>query len=130
MRLSTRWCAVVLFTLSYVTAQAQDYPARPVTLVVPIGAGGPLDIVARLLGSKLSEHFGRPFVVDNRAGSATITGAMVVQSAAPDGYTLLVAPNSTLTTNVSLFKKLPYDARKDFVPVALLANVPFVLVAG
>ena len=111
-------------------ASAQEYPARPVTLVVPIGAGGPLDLTARQLGAKLSESLGRPFVIENRPGGSTIVGASAVAKSDADGYTLLVAPNSTVTTNVTIFRKLPYDPLKDFIPVALLAQVPFVLVGG
>jgi tripartite-type tricarboxylate transporter receptor subunit TctC len=111
-------------------AIAQDYPTRPVTLIVPIGAGGPLDITARLLAAKLTEKMGKTFIVEDRPGGSTITGTIAVANADADGYTLLVAPNATLTTNVSIFRKLPYDPLKDFTPIALLARVPFVLVTG
>jgi tripartite-type tricarboxylate transporter receptor subunit TctC len=112
------------------TANAQDYPARQVTIIAPIGAGGPLDLTARLLASKLADALGKPFIVENRPGGGTIVGAMAVVKADADGHTLLIAPNSTVTTNVTVFKKLPYDPEKDLIPIALLARVPFVLVAG
>jgi len=109
---------------------AEDYPMRPVMLIVPMGPGGPLDLTARLLAAKLWASLGKTFVVENRPGGGTIIGAMAVAKAEPDGYTLLIAPNSTVTTNVTVFKKLPYDPQKDFTPIALLAKVPFVLVSG
>ena len=112
------------------TANGQDYPARQVTIIAPIGAGGPLDLTARLLAAKLADALGKPFIVENRPGGGTIVGAMAVVKADADGHTLLIAPNSTVTTNVTVFKKLPYDPEKDLIPIALLARVPFVLVAG
>ncbi len=121
---------VVIVAGSAASLTAQEFPSRTVTMVVPLGAGGPLDVTARLLGAKLSESLGRPFVVENRPGGSTIVGATAVAKSDPDGHTLLVAPNSTVATNVTVFKKLPYDPQKDFIPVALLARVPFVLVGG
>lgn len=111
-----------------VGAHAQDFPARQVTFVVPLGAGGAMDIIARILANKLSARLGQPFVVENRTGGGTVVAAVHVAKAAPDGYTLLFAPSGTLTTNVALYKKLAYDPINDFVPVALLVKVPFVLV--
>jgi tripartite-type tricarboxylate transporter receptor subunit TctC len=113
------------FTLSF--AQAEDFPSRPITLVVPLGAGGAMDILARTFGPKLSERLGKPVIVENRTGGGTVIAAQSVAKAAPDGYTLLIAPSGTLTTNVALYKKLSYDP-KDFVPLVLYAKVPFVLV--
>jgi tripartite-type tricarboxylate transporter receptor subunit TctC len=111
-------------------AMAQDYPTRPVTLVVPVAPGGSIDIVARMTGGKLTERLGKPLIVENRPGGATIIAASAVASAASDGYTLLIAPSGTLAINATLYKKLPYDAVKDFAPVALVATVPFVLVVN
>ena len=109
---------------------AEDYPMRPVMLIVPMGPGGPLDLTARLLAAKLWASLGKTFVVENRPGGGTIIGAMAVAKAEPDGYTLLIAPNSTVTTNVTVFKKLPYDPQKDFTPISMLASTPLLLVAN
>jgi tripartite-type tricarboxylate transporter receptor subunit TctC len=109
-------------------AAGEPYPARPVTIVVPFTPGGTTDILARLLGQHLEQRLGKPFVVENRPGAGSITAAVAVARAAPDGYTLMMAPSSTLVINISLHKKLPYDPVADFVPVALLVKTPFVLV--
>ncbi|HZO47113.1 MAG TPA: tripartite tricarboxylate transporter substrate binding protein [Xanthobacteraceae bacterium] len=110
-------------------ATAQDFPSRPITFVIPLGAGGVLDVTARVIGPKLSERLGgRTVVIENRTGGGTVIGAQAVARAAPDGHTLLFAPSGTLTTNVTLYKSLPYDPVKDFVPIALYVKIPFVLV--
>ncbi|HMJ45013.1 MAG TPA: tripartite tricarboxylate transporter substrate binding protein [Pseudolabrys sp.] len=111
-------------------ALAETFPARPVTLVVPLGAGGAMDVIVRTMGAKLTERLGQPMIVENKTGGGTVTAAQFVAKAAPDGYTLLVAPSGTLTTNAVLYKTLPYDPVRDFVPVALYTKVPFVLVVN
>ncbi|MDA7416945.1 tripartite tricarboxylate transporter substrate binding protein [Xenophilus arseniciresistens] len=108
-------------------AQAR-YPDRPVKVIVALPAGGSVDMVARLLGQKMADQLGQPFVVDNRAGASGQIGVPVVARAAPDGYTLMVSPASFLTTNKSIFKTLPYDPEADFAPVAKLVNQAMVLV--
>src|SRR5262245_61405583 len=108
-------------------AQSQPYPARPVTIVVPLGAGGGSDLLARLVAQKLERRLGKPFVIENRPGGGTTIAAMVVVRANPDGHTLLQATSTTMAVNVTLAKKLAYDPVKDFVPVALLTASPFVL---
>jgi tripartite-type tricarboxylate transporter receptor subunit TctC len=112
------------------TPRAQDFPSRPIVVVVPLGAGGAMDTIIRVMGSKLTERLGQPIVVENRTGGGTVTAATVVANAPADGYTLLVAPSGTLTTNAALYKKLPYNPGKDFVPIALYTKVPFVLVVN
>jgi tripartite-type tricarboxylate transporter receptor subunit TctC len=112
------------------TARAQDYPKHPVTIVVPFTPGGSTDILARLLGQKLEQRLGKSFVVENRPGAGTIIAASAVAKAAPDGYVLLMAPSSTMAINVTLYKRLPYDPLSDFVPLAGLAQVPFVLIVN
>jgi tripartite-type tricarboxylate transporter receptor subunit TctC len=107
-------------------AAAEDYPSHPVRIVVPFPAGGSNDIVARILAQKLSEKTGQQFFVENRAGAGGNIGAEVVANAA-DGYTLLVTAPPPLTTNVALYKSLPFDPATAFAPVALLATVPIVL---
>ncbi|MGA7489950.1 MAG: tripartite tricarboxylate transporter substrate binding protein [Xanthobacteraceae bacterium] len=111
-------------------ASAQDYPTHPVTIVVPFSPGGSTDIVARMLAQKLEQRLGKTFVVENRPGAGTIIAASAVAKAAPDGYTLLMAPSSTMAINVTLYKKLPYDPTIDFIPLAGLAQVPFVLIVN
>ncbi len=106
---------------------AQDYPARQVTFVLPFAPGGAIDIYARALAQKLSDKFGKPFVVENRPGAGTVLAANSVARAAPDGHTVLVSP-SPLVINATLYKKLPYDTANDFVPVAYVADIPLVLV--
>jgi tripartite-type tricarboxylate transporter receptor subunit TctC len=109
---------------------ADPYPTRPIRLVVPFAPGGPADFLARLVGQKLGDELGQPVVIDNRPGANTIIGAQIVAKADPDGYTLLMAIDGTLVMNPFLYGKLAYDADRDFVPIALLANVPSVLVAN
>lgn len=108
-------------------AQAK-YPDQPVKLVVALPAGGSVDMVARALAQKLAAALGQPWIVDNRAGGSGQIGMPVVARAAPDGYTLTVSPASFLTTNKSIFKKLPYDPEADFTPISRLVNQPMVLV--
>jgi len=103
--------------VSDAVARAQAWPARPITVVVPFSPG-PLDVVARLIGPKLSEALGQPVVIDNRAGANGATGSLAVARAAPDGYTILSATAGTHVTSVHLVKHLPYDPVKDFTPIA------------
>jgi tripartite-type tricarboxylate transporter receptor subunit TctC len=119
--------AAALPVLAVVPAQSQPYPARPVTIVVPLGAGGGSDLLARLVAQKLERRLGKPFVIENRPGGGTTLAAVLVARAKPDGYTLLQATSSTMAVNVTLAKKLAYDPAKDFVPIALLTASPFVL---
>jgi tripartite-type tricarboxylate transporter receptor subunit TctC len=111
-------------------ACAEDYPARPVTLVSPYAAGGGIDLLARLLASRLEQRLGRPFVVENKAGAATAIAATSVAHATPDGYTLLLATSTTMAINVSMAKQLAYDPARELAPIALVAQSPFVLVVN
>ena len=117
-------CSALLFGGA---AIAQDYPSRPVKIVVPFPAGGSNDIIARILAQKLGERTGQAFLVENRAGAGGNIGADAVVTSEPDGYTLLLTAPSPLTINAALYKNLPYDPAKAFAPVALLASVPIVL---
>ena len=111
-------------------ASAQDkYPSKPIRLIVSFAVGGPTDIVARIMGAKMSELLGQQIVVDNRPGAGGNLGADVVAKAAPDGYTLLMATVSTHAINPGLYKKMPYDPVKDFEPVAQVGVTPAMLVA-
>ena len=118
---------LAMLGLSGGLAWSQSYPARPVRIIVPFPAGGGADIFARLIGRKLGENLGQSFVVDNRAGASGIIGCEAVARSAPDGYTLLMGTTGTHTTNPAVFSKLPYDSIKDFAPVSLVAESPFVL---
>lgn len=111
-------------------AAAQDAAGGRVTLVVPLAAGGAMDTIVRSLAARLSVQMGKTVIVENRTGGGTVTGAISVAKAAPDGNTLLIAPSATLTVNVALYKTLNYDPIKDFTPVGMYARVPFVLVAN
>jgi tripartite-type tricarboxylate transporter receptor subunit TctC len=126
------WAVVVSFIIGVVpaAAQAQDYPSRNVSFIVPTGPGAATDLLARILAAKLTERLGKSFVVENRPGAGTVIAANAVAKAVPDGYTLLMGTSTPLAINVSLHKKLPYDPVRDFAPLALIATVPFVLVVN
>ena len=106
---------------------AQSYPNKPVKLIVPFPAGGPGDIVARIINTKLGANLGQPVVIENKVGASAILGAELVSKAAPDGYTLLVANLPVLSINQLEFKELPYSAEKDLVPVAMVSVQPYVI---
>ena len=127
-RMLLRWMTAIVSVTSACVAHAQNYPARPVRLVIPFGTGGSADISGRVVAQKLSETLGQPFVVDNRSGAGGIIGTETVAKASPDGYTLLLGSFGTHTANPSLYKKLPYDAIRDFAAISLIATVPNVLV--
>src|SRR6266508_6585276 len=103
-------------------------PARPVRIIVPFPAGGPADALARIVGDKLAQSLGKPFVVDNKAGASGNIGMEQGARAAPDGYTLTLAPVGNLTVSPALYSKLPYDPAKDFARITVLAAVPNVLI--
>jgi len=131
MTLSRRFVALAgLFYLGLSTAAAQniandaakDFPNRSIKILVPFPAGGPSDVLARLIGQKMTEDWGQPVVIENRPGANTVIGAQIVKAAAPDGYTLLMAIDSTLTMNQFLYRTPPYDPINDFAPVTLVAK--------
>jgi len=109
-------------------ARAQSFPGRPITIVVPYPAGGPVDVAARLIAQSVGSNLGQPIAVDNRGGGAGVIGSVAVQHAPPDGHTLILGTNQTHATNQSLLKNCPYDAVKDFAAVAGIADIPHVLV--
>ena len=111
-------------------AFAQAWPAKPIRLVIPFPAGGATDIVGRLLAQKLGPALGQQVVVDNKPGAGGTLGADIVAKAAPDGHTILLATSSTHSIGPALNPKLPYDAFRDFTPVAHVASAPSVLVVG
>jgi tripartite-type tricarboxylate transporter receptor subunit TctC len=110
--------------------QAQAWPAKPLRLVIPFPAGGATDIIGRLLAQKLSAALGQQVVIDNKPGAGGSIGSDIVAKAAPDGHTLLLATSSTHSIGPALNPKMPYDAFKDFAPIAHVANAPSVLVVG
>ena len=122
--------ALLMGSADRATAQPSDYPTRPVTFIVPFAPGGVTSLFARLLGQKLEQRLGKPFVVDNRPGGGGVTAATAVANATPDGYTIMMASSTILAINVTVRKNLAYDPRKDLTPIALLARVPFVLVVN
>ena len=124
VRFGTALCVVVLG----LCAHAQDYPSRPVRIVVPFAPGGPNDIIVRLVALKLTETWGQPFLVENRPGAGGNVGTDFVAKAAPDGYTLLSVGPGSLIIN-PLIGKVPYDTARDFAPVILMARAPNALVA-
>jgi tripartite-type tricarboxylate transporter receptor subunit TctC len=106
---------------------ANTYPSRAIRMIVPFPPGGPADTIARIVGQKMSEHWGEPVIIENRPGGNTAIGAELVAKSAADGYTLLVAMDVTMVMNPLLFKNLPYDPLRDFTPVTLL-NRSFALI--
>lgn len=123
------WTLFLLLVMS-ASALAQDYPTRNVIFVVPTGAGAATDLLARILAAQLADRLGKPFVVENRPGAGTLTASNAVAKSNPDGYTILMGTSTPLAINATLYKHLPYDPAKDFMPLALIATIPFVLVVN
>jgi tripartite-type tricarboxylate transporter receptor subunit TctC len=121
---------IVLLLAAGMPARAADYPVRPVSFIVPYAAGGATDLMARLLGQRLEQRLGKPFVVENRPGAGTVLAAAYVSKQPPDGYTLLLGTSTTMAINVTIYKSLPYDPTRDLIPVASVAGVPFILVVN
>jgi tripartite-type tricarboxylate transporter receptor subunit TctC len=126
----TRRTAIGILATAALTrgARAQGFSSRPITIVVPYPAGGPVDITARLIAQSVGNSLGQPIAVDNRGGGAGVIGSVAVARAEPDGHTLVLGTNQTHATNQSLLKNCPYDAMRDFAPVAGIADIPHVLV--
>jgi tripartite-type tricarboxylate transporter receptor subunit TctC len=116
--IAAAFAALLATALPVGSAYAQAYPTKPVRIIVPFPPGGPLDVQTRILGQKLSEAWSQQVVIDNKAGGNTIIGAELAAKAAPDGYTFLMAIDSTLVMNQYLYAKLPYDPLKDFAPIS------------
>ena len=128
-RMLARLLALVVLALAAHTAAAQDYPNRPVKIVVPFAAGGPADVYARILAQRLQESLGQPFVVEDRPGGGSVVGTDMVAKSAPDGYTLLLMSN-THTVNESLMPGKPFQLMRDFVAVAPINYSDLVLVVN
>jgi tripartite-type tricarboxylate transporter receptor subunit TctC len=116
----------VLTLVAAADAAAEAFPTRPIRLIVPYPPGGGTDIVGRVLGQKLHESLGQPFVIDNRGGAGGTIGTAVAAKSAPDGYTLLLVPTSHVI-NPSIYAKLPYDTEKDFAPITMVASAAILM---
>ena len=123
-----RTIAVLVFALLTFPVGAQTYPSRTIHFVSAFAPGGTTDILARILAEKLREQVGQPVIVENRPGAGGNIGSNSVAKAAPDGYTLLMGASGPLAVNVSLFATMPFDPRRDFVPVVQVTEAPLVLV--
>ena len=121
IRSLTLLAAVTIAALASMPSAAQDFPTRPVRFIVPYAAGGSGDLLARLLGNKLAAIWGQQVVVDNRAGGGGLIGTEFAARSDPDGYTLYLATDGPLTVAASLYKRVPYDWKRDFAPVSMLA---------
>jgi tripartite-type tricarboxylate transporter receptor subunit TctC len=127
------FAAAVAFSLSMslqTGAFAQSYPTKPVTFIVPVPPCGGTDISARTVAAKLTQKWGQSVIAENRAGAAGILGADAAAKARPDGYTLLIVNVGITSINPTLYPKLPYDTDKAFVPISLICELPFVLMAS
>lgn len=121
--------ASTLASFSPITIAAQDYPNRPIRLIVPFSPGGGVDLNARILGAKLTEYLGQPIVIENKPGAGTNIANDLVAKANPDGYTLLIN-SAAIAINMSLYKRLPFDTLRDFTPVSLFSISPNILVVN
>ena len=124
-------CSFIAVVLSLFTPAifAQQYPTKPIRVIVPFGPGGPSDFLIRNIGQKLTEAWGQQLIVDHRLGANGVVGAELTARAAPDGYTLGMATNGTHGINASLFAKLPFDTVKDFAPITRFGFAPYLLIA-
>src|SRR5215468_724191 len=125
-----RFLLSLMLTLFASAAVAQDFPTRTITFICPFPAGGGSDILARILAQELQDKLKQTVIVDNRVGAGTVIAAQAVARSAPDGYTLFLAPVTTLAIGPSIYKSLPYDTVKDFAPVGLVGSAQFALVAN
>jgi tripartite-type tricarboxylate transporter receptor subunit TctC len=115
--------------LATLTAKADDYPSRPITLVVPFPAGGGVDTIGRIVAEKLTSALGQQVVIDNRGGAAGVIGTRAVAKAEPDGYTLVMATTGSMAINPTLYVNPGYDPRRDLEPIGLISSTPIVLMA-
>jgi len=122
-------CAAIALSI-IPQAHAQPFPNKPITIIVPFGAGGPTDIVARVIAERLTATLGQRVIVENAAGAAGITGAARAARSAPDGYTLLMGPMSTMSFSPTLYPNAPVHTLKDFEPVGIVASAPIVIVGS
>jgi tripartite-type tricarboxylate transporter receptor subunit TctC len=129
MKTARTLLAALTLSLMPLAATAQDFPNKPIRLIVPFPAGGPNDIIARVVGQRMSELIKQPVVIDNRGGQGGVLGTDAVAKAAPDGYTIGIVSASSLVINPTM-EKVPYDVARDFAPVTLVTTVPEMLVVA
>ena len=122
-----RLCATAVLLFASAAAQAQVWPTKPVRFVAPFPPGGPVDVLARLIGQKITEKSGQAVVVENRPGAAGNLGIDLVAKAPPDGHTLLHVPAGNITINATLIRDMPFNWDRDFVPVTMIATAPNLL---
>jgi tripartite-type tricarboxylate transporter receptor subunit TctC len=122
--------ATVAVAMAPTVANAQSWPVRPVTMIVPFPAGGATDLLARALGQELGEKLGQQFVIDNRTGATGNIGAAAAAKAPPDGYTILFSTPGPIALNQLMSKSLPFDPQKDFTPIVLIAKSPHIYIAS
>ena len=120
---------LVALALTAVAASAQDYPTRPITLIVPFAAGGPTDVISRIVGEHMSRTLGQQLVIENVVGAGGTTASTRAKRAAPDGYTLITGHMGTHAASVALYPKLQYDPRTDFEPIGMIAGTPILVLA-
>ena len=127
-------CSATVMLTAAGAAQAQEdprnYPSKPVRVVIGLAAGGGIDVIARVVAQKMSENMGQPVLVENKPGASGIIAAEFVAKAAPDGYTLTIAPSGPMVFNPVMFTKLPYSSVKDYIPVGMVANFPLIAVVN
>ncbi|MCC6474924.1 MAG: tripartite tricarboxylate transporter substrate binding protein [Burkholderiales bacterium] len=123
-------CLALSFAAASFAGQAQTYPAKPVRLVIPFAAGGGNDIVSRVIGARLQEGFGQPFIIENRPGANGFIGPRAVADAPADGYTLLMGPSGPMSISPAVFSKMPYSPQTDFAPVTMIGSFPLILVVN
>jgi tripartite-type tricarboxylate transporter receptor subunit TctC len=129
MRLRTAYLLCAL--LACVPCRAQEnFPSKPIHIIVGFAAGGGNDIIARVLAPKMTEGLGQPVIIENRPGAQNIIAAEYVAKAAPDGYTLLMGPSGAMTMNPAIYSKLPYSPLKDFIPISMIGDFPLILVVS
>jgi len=121
--------AATLLLGGVLNAAAQDYPTKPITMIVPFPAGGGVDVIGRIVGEKLSAALGQPVIIDNRGGAAGVIGTRVAARAAPDGYTLVMATSGSIAINPNLYVNPGYQTLKDLAPIGLISTTPIVLMA-
>jgi tripartite-type tricarboxylate transporter receptor subunit TctC len=121
---------MVAVALATGAARTEDYPTHPIRLVVPYAAGGGADSVARIVARRVGETIGQPIVIENRGGAGSIIGAELVKKSSPDGYTLLLGQSGPISINPAVYRNLPYDPLKDFVPVTMTTAYPYIMVVS
>ena len=120
----------LVFALAAGIARADDYPSRPIRLIVPYAAGGGADSVAHIITKRVSETIGQTIVIENRGGGGSIIGTELVKNSDPDGYTLLLGQSGPISINLAIYKKLPYDPLKDFAPISMTTAYPYIMVVN